>query len=213
MPFTYEFDYHGKEIIKATGSGEATFPSNVTTISGSAFKNTSVTSMIIPHTLTTVYIKDCPNLKSITMLNNNHFRTSSPVLEDCSITNCPNLEVIVLYNTALYFDCLKNGYGRNFKDCPKLKLYTEKEWEEHLERKNHYKLVQDMNVNLKQIQEKLEERLEKEKLEERIEKEKLEERLEQQQLRFQEILDRQHKESIARIQVLETMILKYIVDK
>ena len=61
------------------------------------------------------------------------------------------------------------------------------------------------------------------KIEEKIEQ-KLEQKLEQQQLRFQEILvqqnkesekklEQQHKESMARIQVLETMILKYIVDK
>ena len=74
MPFTYEID-NNSWIKKATGSGEATIPSNVIHVSPDVFANTSVTSIIIPHTLFSFHINNCPNLKSITYLNN-HLRSA-----------------------------------------------------------------------------------------------------------------------------------------
>ena len=199
MPFTYEYTdpKYPQSIKKATGSGEATFPSNVIAILSNAFQNTSVTSIIIPHTLSMWSICGCPNLKSVTFLNN-HLRSGG--LDHCCITDCPNLEVIVLPNNYYYSSHQPKPINAYFSGCLKLKLYTEKEWEEHLEREKHYKLVQEMNVNLKQIQGNVEElkkekQLEKEK-KEREEKEEREKkiRLEQEQKDKEEQIKRERLE-------------------
>ena len=185
MPFTYEYSnlqYPPICIMKATGSGELTFPSNVYSAQDDAFANckSSITSIIIPHTIISIgsCFTNCPNLKSITFLNN-HLRTSFSIT---SLHTCPNLEVIVLPN-IYYYNTDITKITNMFRGCLKLKLYTEKEWEEHLEREKHYKLVQDMNVNLKQIQVVVEELKKEKQLEKQLEKEEREEkvRLEQEQ--------------------------------
>jgi len=196
MPFTYEYTdpQYPQSIKKATGSGEATFPSNVMTILYNAFENTSVTSIIIPHTLSSWCIYGCPNLKSVTFLNNHLI--SSGGLTNCCITNCPNLEVIVLPNCYYYHSHQPKPINSYFSGCPKLKLYTEKEWEEHLEREKHYKLVQDMNVNLKQIQVVVEELKKEKQLEKQLEKEEREKkvRLEQEEKEKEEQIKKERLE-------------------
>ena len=121
-------------------------------------------------------------------------------MNNCYITDCPNLEVIVLPNNYYYHSHQPKPINSYFSGCLKLKLYTEKEWEEHLEREKHYKLVQEMNVNLKQIQGNVEElkkekQLEKEK-KEREEKEEREKkiRLEQEQKDKEEQIKRERLE-------------------
>ena len=78
-------------------------------------------------------------------------------------------------------------------------------------------LLQTLEQKIEKLEKTLEQTLEKKmdlqqlRFQKKIDQHQL--RLEDQQFRFQQILDQQHKESMARIQVLETMILKYIVDK
>ena len=199
MPFTYEYDNSNQYIMKATGSGEVTFPSNVLNIQPNAFDTckSSITSIIVPHTITSIgnHFSICPNLKSITFLNN-HLRPSTS-FGITLLQYCPNLEVIVLPN-SFYYNTDITKITNMFYGCLKLKLYTEKEWDEHLEREKHYKLVQDMNVNLKQIQGNVEE-LKKEKQLEKKEREEKEERekkirLEQEQKDKEEQIKRERLE-------------------
>jgi hypothetical protein len=199
MPFTYEHTGYATNeyVTKANGSGEATFPSHIKMIIDGAFDNckNSLTSLIIPHTLYSFgnNFKECPNLKSVIFLNN-HLRIMGN-LDQSAFTRCYNLEVVVLPNFFYYkTDITKLNFI--FSECHKVKLYTEKEWSEHLEREKHYKLVQDINVNLKQIQVVIEEQSRIIKEKEILEIKKKEEILKIEEQRRRNILEQNEKEQV-----------------